>query len=138
MHKHDYFLANNNSFNKKMDYKQIVWEAWMLHVYSHKNFIFDVRIIKFHRMMILQQTPSSDTPTSGTHPLHLFFSTWYVGRLLVNKIKSNRYSYCLLLHHCLLHDWNFAYEVLLACNKLRWGWQYSCVKFEFEPGKKRS
>ena len=31
----------------------------MLHVCSHENFIFELRIIKLHSKMILQQTPSS-------------------------------------------------------------------------------
>ena len=43
----------------------------MLHIYSHENFmlkfwIFKLYILKLHRKTILQQIPSSDTPTSGT------------------------------------------------------------------------
>ena len=37
----------------------------MLHAYSHNHFIFELRIIKLRRKMILQQTPSS-----GTHIPH--------------------------------------------------------------------
>ena len=33
--------------------------------------------------MVLQQTPSSATPTSGT-PISFFSPTWYVGWLLIN------------------------------------------------------
>ena len=35
-----------------------------------------------------QQNPSSDTPTSGTHPPHFF--TWYVSWLLNKKKKTTR------------------------------------------------
>ena len=65
MHKHELIFGKQQQFqqHKKIDCKQIIWEKWMLHAYSHKQFIFELRIIKLRRKMILQQTPSS-----GTHP----------------------------------------------------------------------
>ena len=39
--------------------------------------LFKLHILKLHRKMILQQTPSSDTSTSGTHPFPFFpFLLW--------------------------------------------------------------
>ena len=38
----------------------------------------NLHILKLHRKTILQQTPYSDTTTSGT-PISFFFSTWYGG-----------------------------------------------------------
>ena len=52
--------------------------------------------------------------------------------MMVKRLKKHeRYKtviYCLLLHYFLIHDCNFADEVLLACNKLGWGWVDSTVR----------
>ena len=67
-------MVNNNMFEKYECFMSIL----------HENFMLELRIVhilNFHRKTVLQQTPSSDTSISGTH----FFSTWYSGRLLINK-----------------------------------------------------
>ena len=74
MHKHELIIGKQQRFHQQ---KKLIaniqfekYECFMSIL--HKNFIFELRIVKLHRKMILQQTPSSDTPTSGTHPPHFF------------------------------------------------------------------
>ena len=43
----------------------------MLHVYSYENLMLELRIFKVHRKTTLQQTPSTDTPTS-----FFFYLVW--------------------------------------------------------------
>ena len=66
MHKHELIFGKQQQFQQQ---KKLIANLYS-YVYSHKNFIFELRIVKLHRKMILQQTPSSDTPTSGAHPPH--------------------------------------------------------------------
>ena len=64
----------------------------MLHVNSHKNFMLELwilHILKLHRKTVLQLTPSSDTPASGTP---IFFSTWYGGQLLEKEEEKKRHG----------------------------------------------
>ena len=74
MHKHELIFGKQQRFHqqkKLIAYIQFEkYECFMSIL--HKNFIFELRIVKLHRKMILQQTPSSDTPTSGAHPPHFF------------------------------------------------------------------
>ena len=58
-----------------------------------KKFMLELKlhILKLHRKAILQQTPSSDTPTSGmAHPP--VFSTCYGGQLLKKKKEEKKSS----------------------------------------------
>ena len=62
----------------------------MLHVYSQEKFMLELRILdilKLHRKTVLQQTHSSDTPTSGTP--FFFYLVW---RSALNKKKGLRWD----------------------------------------------
>ena len=71
IHKHELIFGkqptvHNNNFNNRKNWLQTNYKIVIVHVYSHENFMLKLRVFKLHTKMILQQTPSSDTPTSGT------------------------------------------------------------------------
>ena len=71
MHKHEVIFGNQQtvSTTEKIDYKRI------LSLRCFMSILTKISVLNFRSLkeMILQQTPSSDTPTSGTHPPHFFF-----------------------------------------------------------------
>ena len=58
-------------------------------VYSHKNVMVQLRIFKLHRKMVLQQTPSSDTPTSGAPIFFSFILFLFLLGMVVALEKQN-------------------------------------------------
>ena len=101
LHKHEFFLANNKQFN--CNFNNMKRLRSMNASYSHANFMLDLWILKLHRKTILQQTPSSDTPTSGKP--FFFFPPWYGGRLLEKKNKKKT--------PFIIHCWSSMYRLQL-------------------------
>ena len=82
----------------------------MLHAYSHDNFMLELRIVKLHRKTILQQTPSSDTPTSAA-PIS-FFLIWYGGHRVKKKFFLRAItSYICKIDIPYLYLWSTLYPI---------------------------
>ena len=77
----EFIFGNNKQFNYS-------WEAWMLHVYSHENFMLEVRIFLSFTSWNFTGKRSCNKLPLLTHQFP--FSTWYGGCAWEKKEKRQK------------------------------------------------